>query len=81
MIEAGDKTAINAKITSLLEGNKYDRAVPLLISSKQYERALDICVQQNVPIQEELIKKIIPEDEPTTAAEKNKRVELIKTVA
>jgi hypothetical protein len=65
----------------LLEANKYERAVPLLISSKQYERALDICVQQNVPIQEELIKKIIPEDEPTTAAEKNKRAELIKTVA
>jgi hypothetical protein len=62
LIEAGDKAAINAKITSLLEANKYDRAVPLLISSKQYERALDICVQQNVTIQEELIKKIIPED-------------------
>lgn len=81
LIEAGDKTAINAKISSLLEANKFERAVPLLISSKQYERALDICIQQNVPIQEELIKKIIPDEEPTTAAEKNKRVELIKTVA
>lgn len=65
MIEGGDKTAINAKISSLLEANKYERAVPLLISSKQYERALDVCIQQNVPIQEDLIKKIIPDEEPT----------------
>ena len=65
MIEGGDKTAINAKISSLLEANKYERAVPLLISSKQYERALDVCIQQNVPIQEDLIKKIIPDEEPS----------------
>jgi hypothetical protein len=51
LIEAGDKEAINTKINNLLEANKFERAVPLLISSKQYERALDICVQQNVPIQ------------------------------
>lgn len=51
LMEGGDKEAINLKISSLLEQNKFDRAVPLLISSKQYERALDICVQQNVPIQ------------------------------
>jgi intraflagellar transport protein 140 len=81
LIEGGDKTAINAKISSLLENNKFDRAVPLLISSKQYERALDICVQQNVPIQEDLIKKIIPEEEPTNAMEKSKKADLIKTVA
>jgi hypothetical protein len=65
LIEGGDKTAINAKISSLLEANKYERAVPLLISSKQYERALDVCIQQNVPIQEDLIKKIIPDEEPS----------------
>ncbi len=65
----------------MLEANKFERAVPLLISSKQYERALDICVQQNVPIQEDLIKKMIPEDEPKTATEKSKRMELMKTIA
>jgi hypothetical protein len=60
-MEGGDKAAINAKISSLLEAGKFERAVPLLVSSKQYERALDICIQHNVPIQEELIKKMIPE--------------------
>lgn len=64
-----------------MEGNKFERAVPLLIGSKQYERALDICIQQNVPIQEDLIKKMIPDGEPATAIEKNKRNELIKTIA
>ena len=61
MIEGGDKAAINAKISSLLEAGKFERVVPLLVSSKQYERALDICIQHNVPIQEELIKKMIPD--------------------
>ena len=74
MIETGDKEAINTKINNLLEANKFERAVPLLINSKQYERALDICVQQNVPIHEDLIKKMIPEDEPKTATEKSKRM-------
>lgn len=60
LLEGGDKTAINAKINALLEGGKYERAVPLLVGSKQYERALDVCIQQNVPIQEDLIKKMLP---------------------
>lgn len=55
--------------------------MPLLISAKQYERALDICIQHNVPIQEDLVKKMIPDDEPTTAMEKSKRNDLIKTIA
>ena len=52
-----------------------------MIGAKQYEKALDVCVQQNVPIQEDLIKKILPDEEPTTAMEKSKRNELTKIVA
>lgn len=36
LIQGGDKAAINAKISTLLEGGKYERAVPLLVGSKQY---------------------------------------------
>ena len=52
-----------------------------MIGAKQYEKALDVCVQQNVPIQEDLIKKILPDEEPTTAMEKSKRNDLTKIVA
>jgi len=50
----------------LIENRKYDRAVPLLIGSKQFDKALDIISTHNVPLQDEYIKKILPDDEPTT---------------
>lgn len=77
----GDKAAINTRINQLIEANKFDRAVPLLVSVKQYEKALDLCIQHNVPIQEDLVKKIIPDEEPTNPNDKAKRSELMKTVA
>jgi len=51
LIEGGDKEAINSKIAALLEASKFDRAIPLLIGAKQYEKSLEICVQHNIPIQ------------------------------
>jgi hypothetical protein len=48
----------------LISDNKYERAVPLLISIKQYEKALELCVQHNVIIQEDLVKKMVPDEEP-----------------
>lgn len=77
----GDKGAITARINQLLESGRYERAVPLLISLHQYERAMDICMQHNVPIQESLVKKMIPDEEPTNPSEKTKRNELIKGIA
>lgn len=52
-----------------------------MIGAKQYEKALDVCVQQNVPIQEDLIKKILPDEEPGSAMEKGRRNDLTKVVA
>lgn len=51
------------------------------MGSKQYDKALELCIQHNVLIQEDLIKKMIPDEEPANPMEKAKRVELIKTVA
>jgi intraflagellar transport protein 140 len=73
LIEGGDKEAINSKISAFLEANKFERALPLLVGAKQYERALDLCIQQNLPIQEDLIKKILPDEEPASAMEKGRR--------
>ena len=77
----GDTTAINERINQLMESGKFERAVPLLVSIKQYEKALDLCIQHNVTIQEDLVKKIIPDEEPTTPMERSKRMELMKTLA
>lgn len=81
MVSGGDKNAISERVSQLLESGRYAKAVPLLISLKQYEKALDICIQHNVPIHEDLVKKMIPDEEPTTPLERSKRNELMKTVA
>jgi hypothetical protein len=51
IVNTGDKASINARVNELVEAGKFDRAVPLLVNLKQYEKALDICIQHNVPIQ------------------------------
>ena len=61
IVLGGDNEAGNAKVASLLENGKYERAVPLLVGMKQYDKALDLCLAHNVPLQEEYIKKIIPD--------------------
>lgn len=50
-MNSGDKAAMTAKVNQLIDSGKYDRAVPLLVNLKQYEKALDICIQYNVSIQ------------------------------
>lgn len=81
LMSGGDKAAITARVSQLIEAGKFDRAVPLLISIKQYDKALDLCIQQNVPIHDDLVKKIVPDEEPTNPIERNKRNDLMKTLA
>jgi intraflagellar transport protein 140 len=66
-----DVPSINNKVNSLIDAGKYDRAVTFLISSKQHERALDLSLQYNVPITDDLIKKLFPDNMP--AEEMNKK--------
>ena len=61
-MSGGDKAAITARVNQLIQSGKFQRAVPLLISVKQYEKALDLCIQQNVPIHDDLVKKMVPEE-------------------
>lgn len=42
-----------------IQNQQYDKAVQLLIASKQYEKGLEICVQHDVMITEELSTKIL----------------------
>lgn len=61
-MSGGDKGAITARVAQLIEGGKFERAVPLLLSIKQYDKALDLCIQHNVPIHDDLVKKIVPDE-------------------
>lgn len=69
------------RANQLVESGKYERAVPLFVSIKQYEKALDLCIQHNVPIHEDLVKKMVPDEEPNNALERSKRNDLMKTLA
>lgn len=40
-----------------------------------------MCIQHNVPIHEDLVKKMIPDEEPSNAIERSKRNDLMKTLA
>lgn len=40
-----------------------------------------MCIQHNVPIHDDLVKKIVPDEEPTNPVERNKRTQLMKTLA
>lgn len=55
-MSGGDKGAITARVNQLIEAGKFERAVPLLVSIKQYDKAFDLCIQHNVPIHDDLVK-------------------------
>lgn len=74
-----DITSINNKVSSLIDAAKYDRAVAFLISAKQFEKALGLGLQYNIPISDELTKKLFPDGMPPE--EMQKKSELMKSVA
>ncbi len=64
-----------------MQNNQFDKAVNILIAAHQYQKALDLCLQYNIPINEEMIDKIMPKKENPTPAETEKRNGLIKLMA
>lgn len=42
-------------INQMLE-RQPEKALPLLINSKQFERALDVCARFNIPITDDIVK-------------------------
>lgn len=45
----------------LTENDHHERAVLLLIKTKQIEEALEMCVAQNIPITEEMAENMTPQ--------------------
>lgn len=64
------------------ENSQFDRAVDLLAAAKRYWDALKICMEQHVPMTEELVEKLTPskEMEESDAIGRNKILEGIGEV-
>jgi hypothetical protein len=43
---------VSQKVAQLSDAGKHEKALGLLISNKQYDKALEFCTQNNVPISE-----------------------------
>ena len=67
--EEDPDTLVKAAEYFINEG-MHDKAVHLLVSAKQYSKALEISLSHNVKIDESIIEKLIPED--TTSDPKKK---------
>jgi intraflagellar transport protein 140 len=78
-VNENDPSSMNNKINSLIESGRYDRAVPILVSAKQYDKAFELCLQYSVPIPDDLVKKMFPDTMPPD--EVQKKADLIRNVA
>jgi len=76
-----DPEVLAAVGSHFMEANQPDKAVHLLIASGQHEKALELCLEHNIPINEEMIEKILPKKENESAADEQKRANLLRTVA
>lgn len=51
-----DNELLNKLSQTFLDGNNNEQAVHLLIASKQIEKALELCIQNNIPITEDIVR-------------------------
>jgi len=51
-----DNEMLNKLSQAFLDGNQNEQAVDLLIASKQIEKALELCIQNNIPITDDIVK-------------------------
>lgn len=70
---------VSQRVTQLSDAGKHEKALGLLISNNQYDKALEFCTQNSVPITEELVKKIL--DASEQSSDESKKIELIRTLA
>lgn len=61
-----------------LENGQYDRAVDLLASAKKYWDAIKLCLEQHVPVNEELVERLTP---PKPDSPNNEWSKLLEAVA
>eukprot|EP01017_Pseudomicrothorax_dubius_P018986 TRINITY_DN2090_c0_g1_i1.p1 TRINITY_DN2090_c0_g1~~TRINITY_DN2090_c0_g1_i1.p1 ORF type:complete len:410 (+),score=166.40 TRINITY_DN2090_c0_g1_i1:12-1241(+) len=79
--EDADPDTLNRVADYFLQNNQPDKAVHLLIASKQVDKALELCIECNVPITEDIFNKIVPDRPAANAAEERERQKLILLIA
>ena len=75
--EEEDPTTLLKAAEYFIAEGMHDKAVHLLVSAKQYSKALEICLSHNVKMDENVIEKLIPED----ATSDPKKKETIRSIA
>ncbi|XP_023331155.1 intraflagellar transport protein 140 homolog [Eurytemora carolleeae] len=61
-----DPVLLNKTADFFLQGGQYDRAVEMYAASKNYKKALELCVDRNISVTEEMAERLsIPKDEGT----------------
>lgn len=76
-----DSETLKKAADHFLDENQNDQAIVLLIASKQIEKALNLCIENNIPITEDIARKIIPNQENRTPEEEKKRQDLIRLIS
>jgi intraflagellar transport protein 140 len=75
--EEEDPETLQRAADYFMENRMYDKAVHLYVSCRQYSKALEICLQHNVKLDENLVDKLIPEQKSNDP----RRLELQKSIA
>jgi len=79
--EDADPEVLANVAAHFMENNQQDKAVHLLLASNQIEKALELCIEYNIPITEDIVDKIIPQKANETPAEEKKRLEVTRLIA
>lgn len=75
--EEEDSETLARAAEYFLANNVYDKAVHLLVSSRQYSTALDLCLKHNVKVDENMVEKMLPD----TSAPDPARVVILRSMA
>lgn len=68
-------------IQNFIQAGFPEKAIPLLLKNGQNERALDICIQNNVPITDDLVNKILPSEQNQSELAIGQRKEMVNKIA
>ena len=71
--ETEDPEMLARNAQFLVENGQYEKAVHLLLTTKSYEEAVELCERNNVPMSEELANKVITEAGAGVGSEEAKR--------
>lgn len=75
-----EENDIEVTISNFISAGYPEKALPLLIKSNQADRALEICIQHNVPITDDLMNKMVPSEQNQSEEAQNKRKDMLNKI-